>query len=247
MVVQKPARELASPNHDSRQPGQRVDMLLIHYTGMETAEAAFQRLKDPTAKVSAHYVIDEDGQLTRMVDETRRAWHAGVASWGGHTDINGCSIGIELVNPGHEFGLRAFPEAQMVALENLSRRLVTRYSIPKDRVLGHSDVAPIRKADPGEMFDWKRLAAAGVGLWPEHMNTGEWASLHLGDSGAGVMKMQLDLKNFGYEIDVSGSFGAPTTVVVAAFQRHFRPSNVDGIADRETRCMLASVMAARPK
>ncbi|MBT3701650.1 MAG: N-acetylmuramoyl-L-alanine amidase [Alphaproteobacteria bacterium] len=247
MVVQNPARELASPNHDSRQPGQRVDMLLIHYTGMETAEAAFQRLKDPTAKVSAHYVIDEDGQLTRMVDETRRAWHAGVASWGGHTDINGCSIGIELVNPGHEFGLRAFPEAQMVALENLSRRLVTRYSIPKDRVLGHSDVAPIRKADPGEMFDWKRLAAAGVGLWPEHMNTGEWASLHLGDSGAGVMKMQLDLKNFGYEIDVSGSFGAPTTVVVAAFQRHFRPSNVDGIADRETRSMLASVMAARPK
>jgi len=247
MVVAKPIRELASPNHDSRQPGQRVDMLLLHYTGMETAEAAFDRLKDPTARVSAHYVIEEDGQLTRMVDETRRAWHAGEAYWSGETDINGCSIGIELVNPGHEFGYRAFPEAQMEALEVLASRLVTRYSIPKDRVLGHSDVAPIRKADPGELFDWKRLAEAGIGLWPEHMNTADWATLKLGDSGAGVAKLQQDLARFGYEVDVSGSFGAPTTVVVAAFQRHFRPSNVDGIADRETRCMLASVMAARPK
>ena len=145
MVAQKPAREIASPNHDSRQPGQRIDMLLLHYTGMETAEDAFLRLKDPSAKVSAHYVIEEDGQLTRMVDETRRAWHAGVSYWAGDTDINGCSIGIELVNPGHEFGLRPFPEAQMAALESLSKRLVTRYSIAKERVLGHSDVAPIRK------------------------------------------------------------------------------------------------------
>ena len=247
MAIAKPIREVASPNHDSRPPGQRVNMLLIHYTGMETAKAAIQHLKDPKAKVSAHYVIEEDGQLTRMVDETRRAWHAGVSAWDRETDINACSIGIELVNPGVEFGYRGFPDAQMQALETLAKRLVTRYDIPKDRVLGHSDVAPLRKVDPGELFDWKRLAQAGVGLWPEHMNNADWATLKLGDSGAGVEKMQFDLARFGYDLEVSGAYGAPTTVVVAAFQRHFRAAQVDGIADRETRCMLASVMAARAK
>lgn len=219
-------------------------MLLLHYTGMETAEAAIQRLIDPEAKVSAHYVVEENGGVIRLVDESRRAWHAGQSFWAGETDINGCSIGIELVNPGHEFGYRAYPDAQMAALEQLAGRIVSRYQIPPRRVLGHSDVAPIRKADPGELFDWARLAKVGVGIWPSEINDAPWTELHLGDKGAGVAKMQSDLANFGYDVEISGAYGGPTTLAVSAFQRHFRPSSVDGVADRETRATLAAVMAA---
>lgn len=238
-----PIKELPSPNHDARPPGIRVDMLLFHYTGMETPEEAFARLRDPQAKVSAHYVIEENGNVTRMVDESRRAWHAGESSWMRETDINACSIGIELINPGHQFGYRAFPEAQMAAAEVLAARIVSRYTIAPQRVLGHSDVAPIRKSDPGELFDWQRLAAKGIGLWPDEIGKAEWAVLKLGDSGAGVGKLQEDLFTLGYNIEVSGAYGAPTTVIVSAFQRHFRQTQVDGIADRETRATLAAVLA----
>ncbi len=241
----KTIREIASPNHDSRPQDTRIDMLLLHYTGMETAADALRRLTDPEAKVSAHYVIDEDGTVIRMVEESRRAWHAGEAAWGGETDINSCSIGIELVNPGHEFGYRPYTEPQMTELEILAARLVSRYEIPPGRVLGHSDVAPTRKADPGELFDWERLAKAGVGIWPSEINDrAQWTELNLGDKGAGVAKLQADLSRFGYQVDVSGSYGGPTTVAVSAFQRHYRPGKIDGIADHNTRATLAAVLAA---
>ncbi len=161
MIVEQP-----SPNHDARAEGKPLDMLLLHYTGMESAAAALDRMCDPAAKVSAHYMIDEDGTVYRLVDEDRRAWHAGVAHWAGEDDINSRAIGIELVNPGHEFGYRAFPEPQMAALEALCLDILSRHDIPPDRVLGHSDVAPDRRQDPGDLFDWKRLAAKGIGLWP---------------------------------------------------------------------------------
>jgi N-acetylmuramoyl-L-alanine amidase len=244
LAVMSPIKERPSPNHDARAPGARVDMLVFHYTGMETPEAAFACLCDAQAKVSAHYVIEENGDVTRLVEENRRAWHAGETSWLRQTDINSCSIGIELINPGHQFGYRAFPEAQMAATETLAGRIVSRYGIRPQRVLGHSDVAPIRKSDPGELFDWRRLAAKGIGLWPGEIGKADWAALKLGDSGAGVARLQEDLFTLGYNVEVSGSYGAPTTVVVSAFQRHFRQAQVDGIADRETRAVLAAVRAA---
>ena len=144
-----------------------IDMLVLHYTGMRSAAEALRRLTSPEAAVSAHYLIDEDGAVWRLVPEERRAWHAGVSYWRGRRDINSASIGIELVNPGHEFGYRAFPEAQVAALEVLCRDVLSRYQIPPRHVLGHSDVAPARKDDPGELFPWRRLARAGIGLWPE--------------------------------------------------------------------------------
>src|SRR5665213_1969784 len=157
-------RERPSPNHAPRTG--MVDMLVLHYTGMRNAAEALDRLCSPEAAVSAHYLIEEDGVVWRLVPELRRAWHAGVASWRGRTDVNGASIGIELVNPGHEHGYCDFPEAQMAALETLCRDILARHAIPARHVLGHSDVAPQRKQDPGERFDWARLARAGVGLWP---------------------------------------------------------------------------------
>jgi len=199
-------------------------MLVLHYTGMETAAAALERMCCTAFKVSAHYMIDEDGSVIRLVDEGKRAWHAGVASWRGVSDVNGRSVGVELVNPGHEFGYRPYPEAQMAALENLARDILTRHPIEARNVLGHSDVAPTRKTDPGELFDWPRLAASGVGLWP-----GE-ATADGDPDGIGPM-----LAEFGYETgDVSAA--------VRAFQRHFRPSRVDGTADRETADRLRALL-----
>src|SRR5579885_1109065 len=164
-------RERASPNHDSRGeppgPVHRIDTLVLHYTGMPSAAAALDRLCDPAARVSAPYLVEEDGTLWRLVAEDRRAWHAGVSAWEGEGEINARSLGIEIVNPGHEWGYRPFPEAQMRVVEELCRDLVARHAIPATRIVGHSDIAPERKADPGELFDWPRLARAGIGLWPE--------------------------------------------------------------------------------
>ena len=212
--------ERPSPNFEPRRVGLTVDMLVLHYTGMPSAEPALDRLCDPVAKVSAHYLIDEDGTIFRLVAESMRAWHAGVASWRGETDVNGRSIGIELVNPGHEFGYRPFPEAQMAALEELAGDILSRHPIPPRHVLGHSDVAPGRKTDPGELFDWPRLARAGIGLWPD--DEGE-----TGDPGDSE---QL-LVQFGYGI---GETVEMRTAAIEAFQRHFRPSRIDGVMDRET-------------
>ena len=222
--------ECPSPNFDARpqdQPeGQAVDILLLHYTGMESATAALARMCDESAKVSAHYCIDEDGSLTRLVPEDKRAWHAGVASWTGASDINARAIGIELVNPGHEFGYRPFAEAQMATLEDLARDILARHPIEARNVVGHSDVAPRRKMDPGELFDWPRLAAAGIGLWPDSASADE----------ADADEVKAMLADFGYE---TGDLG----MTVMAFQRHFRPGRVDGTMDGDTAGRLRGLLA----
>lgn len=232
--------ETPSPNHDARTPGVPIDILLLHYTGMQSAEAALSRLCDPEAEVSAHYLIAEDGRVHRLVPEGRRAWHAGVSSWGRETNINARSIGIELVNPGHDWGYRAFPEPQMAALEELALAIVARHSIPGHRILGHSDVAPLRKQDPGELFDWARLARLGLGLWPE---CGFQALPHApvlaaGSMGPAVLNLQIALDVIGYGIEGTGLYDPVTEAVVTAFQRHFRPALVDGEADAETTSLV---------
>lgn len=214
-------------------------MLILHYTGMVGAAVALDRLCDPAAKVSAHYLIEEDGRVWRLVPEDLRAWHAGVGFWRGERDINGLSIGIELVNPGHEFGYRPFPEPQMAALEDLARAILARHPIPPDKVLGHSDVAPSRKLDPGELFDWRRLAQAGIGLWPDEPANPDRAP----EERDGVVDLQHGLARFGYEVAPTGALDAETRCVLRAFQRHFRPERVDGVPDRETRHRLADLLA----
>jgi N-acetylmuramoyl-L-alanine amidase len=231
-----------SPNYDARPPGTPADILLLHYTGMPTAEAALRRLTDPASKVSAHYTIDEEGAIYAHVDESQRAWHAGVSSWAGQTDINARSIGIELVNPGHEFGYRDFPQAQIEALMRLARAILARHPIPEPRVLGHSDVAPARKQDPGEKFPWAALAKKGIGLWPAHAAVHRARTLHQGDEGADVGALQERLKCYGYGLPVSGRYDEATKLVVAAFQRHFRPRLVSGEADGETQGVLGTLL-----
>lgn len=226
--------DLPSPNHGPRPPGTAVDMLLLHYTGMRSAEAALDRLRDPVAQVSAHYLIDEAGRIFRLVAEERRAWHAGVSCWAGRPNVNDLSIGIELVNPGHEWGYRPFPEAQMASLIALCRGILARHPIPRRRVLGHSDVAPLRKEDPGELFDWARLAAAGIGLWP--------ATAEPREPDEALARRQLAGFGYGY---LEQDFAA----VLRAFQRHFRPTAVTGELDAETAGRLAALSdaAGRPE
>lgn len=228
-----------SPNFDARKSP--PDMVVLHYTGMPTGADALARLRDPEAKVSAHYLIDDDGRLARLVPEERRAWHAGVSFWKGERDINGRSIGIELVNPGHEFGYRDFPTAQIKALIALLDAIRGRWAIPDNHILGHSDVAPERKTDPGERFPWKALAQAGHGLWAEPPPA-PGAALALGDEGTGVFALQAGLTRLGYDCAPSGQFEARTATVVTAFQRHWRPERVDGIADGETRARLVHLL-----
>ena len=206
-----------SPNHDERPLGAVIDMLVIHYTGMASAKEAIERLCNPHANVSAHYVVHEDGHIVQLVEEERRAWHAGVAFWRGNTDINARSIGIEMVNPGHEFGLRPFTEKQMITLEMLALDILKRHPVPGRNVVGHSDVAPRRKLDPGEFFDWFRLYKSGIGIWPKIIK------------GKKMNKRQASmlLQEFGYEID-------DLVKTLEAFQRHFRPTKIDGGLDIET-------------
>jgi N-acetylmuramoyl-L-alanine amidase len=233
-----------SPNHDAR--GERADILLMHYTGMETGEAALARLTDKAAKVSAHYFVDEDGRILQLVPEHRRAWHAGLASWKRATDINARSIGIEVVNPGHENGYRDFPEAQIEAVIALCRDIVARNHIRRERVLAHSDVAPTRKNDPGEKFPWARLAAAGVGLWVEPAPLSEGRTLSANDRGGEVEKLQKNLARFGYPLEITRHYDDATRSVVTAFQRHFRPARVDGLADPSTMETLRRLLTAQP-
>lgn len=225
--------EHPSPNHEPRPDRAAIDTLVLHYTGMKTAEAALERLCDPRAKVSAHYMIDEAGQIYALVPEGMRAWHAGEACWQGARDLNDRSIGVELVNPGHEFGYRPFPEAQMVALEALLREILARHPIAPARVLGHSDIAPDRKTDPGELFDWQRLARAGIGLWPGQTEAGPPAD---------ISEIQAMLGRFGYALPPSGIADAATKRVLEAFQRHFRPTRIDGEADQETLARLCALL-----
>lgn len=208
-------------------------MLVLHYTGMPTAEEALARLCDPEAKVSAHYTIDTDGTIYRHVWEDRRAWHAGVSSWAGEGNVNGRSIGIELVNPGHEFGYVPFAEPQIAALIELAHGILSRHHIPSRFVVGHSDVAPGRKSDPGELFPWQRLARTGIGVWPR-----------LSDDGSSAMlegeQFKMALAEFGYGVPPQVDIGLDA--VITAFQRHFRPSCINGVADAECAAILADLL-----
>jgi N-acetylmuramoyl-L-alanine amidase len=237
-----------SPNHDERKNGRVPDMILLHYTGMQSGEAALQRLRAPDSKVSSHYVVFEDGRIVQCVPETRRAWHAGVSWWAGETDINSCSIGIEIVNPGHEFGYRDFPLRQIAAVISLCRSILTRRGpIPADRVLAHSDVAPSRKQDPGERFPWALLSESGVGHWVRPAPLGlAGQSLKPGDSGDNVTRLQHALRAYGYGLDENGRYDDATRDVVIAFQRHFRPALVDGITDASTLITLRALIETLP-
>ena len=219
-----------SPNHDER--SLPVSLLVLHYTGMTDAASAIERLTNAEAKVSSHYVVTEDGQTLQLVDEARRAWHAGRSEWRGITDINSASIGIEIVNPGHEYGYRPFPEEQMAVLLPLVADIVARHGIDRANVVGHSDVAPARKIDPGELFDWDLLARHKLALARPRRNL---ADPHWTPAG-----FLLALNRFGY--DVSDGPAA-----VSAFQRRFRPETIDGIADGECRAILLSLLLARER
>lgn len=209
--------DLASPNFDERPPGSPIDMLVLHYTGMRTAAEALARLTDPESKVSAHYLVEEDGTVVRLVAEEMRAWHAGVAFWRGATNINARSIGIEVVNPGHEFGYCEFPRAQMAGVIDLALGILARWPIAPRNVVGHSDIAPRRKMDPGELFDWHRLARAGIGLWPEEAD-----ECLINEDAVRAM-----LAEIGYET-------TDLTATLKAFQRHWRPARVNGRIDWQT-------------
>jgi N-acetylmuramoyl-L-alanine amidase len=239
----------ASPNQGERRSHRRPDLIVLHYTGMESAEAALARLcgvgSDPEPGVSAHYFVWEDGRVVQCVPEARRAWHAGVSSWEGEEDINSRSIGIEIANPGHDFGYPDFPEPQIRQVIALCRDIVGRNLIRADRVLAHSDVAPSRKQDPGEKFPWRRLFEAGVGHWIEPTPIADGPALKLGDRSAGVSQLQGLLAEYGYGLNPTGFYGDQTRDVVAAFQRHFRPARVDGIADGSTLDTLERLLIGR--
>ena len=234
-ILQKP-----SPNHDER--ARPISLLLLHYTGMESAEAAIAKLCAPSSKVSAHYLVKESGEIVALVPEERRAWHAGESFWKGEKDINSASIGIEIANGGHDFGLPDFEEPQMLALFDLCRDLCARHKILPQHVLGHSDVAPRRKQDPGEKFPWARFAEGGVGLWvsPHPPSPPLWGEGH---EGAEVQALQSKLINLGYGLVASGVHDEDTSLILLAFQRHFRPQRIDGLADASTLQLLEKLLA----
>lgn len=217
-----------SPNFNDRPSHIGVDMLVLHYTGMPTAREALERMCNPLSKVSAHYMIDEQGKSYCLVAEHKRAWHAGVSSWRGNNNINDRSLGIELANPGHEFGYHVFPEIQIEALIKLAKNIIARHSIPPRNIVGHSDIAPIRKQDPGELFEWSKLASHGIGIWPKNLlkqNIDHDRTLDFG----------VALKTFGYET-------ANLSAATLAFQRHFLPSACSGYPDRETQGTIKTLL-----
>jgi N-acetylmuramoyl-L-alanine amidase len=228
-----------SPNFDARTAP--PDMIVLHYTGMQSGEAALARLRDPAAKVSAHYLVEEDGRVFALVPEARRAWHAGVSYWDGERDINARSIGIEIVNPGHEFGYRPFPDVQVEAVIALLGDIRERWTVPDNRILGHSDVAPARKQDPGELFPWKALAEAGHGLWVEPP-AAPGGALRPGDAGLEVVMLRAFLHRLGYDCPLTDVFDDDLAAIVTAFQRHWRPKRVDGVADGQTRGRLMPLL-----
>jgi N-acetylmuramoyl-L-alanine amidase len=234
-----------SPNREERRAGRVPDMLLLHYTGMESAEGALDWLTRPESGVSCHYFVDEEGRIAQLVREEERAWHAGQSLWAGETDINSCSIGIEIHNPGHDFDYPDFTDAGMRAVEALCLDILSRHAIPPHRVLAHSDVAPGRKRDPGEKFDWARLARAGIGLWVPPAAVEGDAGLGPGDEGEAVEALQRNLADFGYGVEITTTYGTGLEKVVEAFQRHFRTERIDGRADASTRKTLTRLLEAR--
>lgn len=232
-----------SPNYGERIGGHAVDMILLHYTGMPDADGALARLCTDGSEVSAHYVVMDDGRVVQCVRETLRAWHAGVSSWAGETDINSCSIGIEIVNRGLDWGYPDYPSRQIAAVTALCRGIMLRHKIPARRVLGHSDVAPTRKKDPGEKFPWQSLAASGVGLWVPSAPQTAGDLLEYGAEGDVVRELQEQLSRFGYGLAVNGDYDSTMIDYVTAFQRHFRPKLVNGVTDPSTKATLEALLA----
>jgi N-acetylmuramoyl-L-alanine amidase len=236
-----------SPNVGPRQGVQSPDLIILHYTGMETAQSARDWLCKRASSVSCHYLIDEKGSITQMVDESLRAWHAGAGSWKGRGDINSRSIGIEIHNPGPELGYPDFPEGQIEAVIELCRDIQRRYGMWPESVLAHSDVAPLRKSDPGEKFPWRKLYSAGVGHWVEPQPIEPGTVLKPGDTGDEVARLRSGLVGYGYDTELSGSYEASLAAVVTAFQRHFRQELVDGLADSSTVGTLQRLLDALPQ
>ncbi|MEM9107051.1 MAG: N-acetylmuramoyl-L-alanine amidase [Pseudomonadota bacterium] len=232
-----------SPNFGERQTGQ-PDMLLLHYTGMDKAEEALSWLCSEQSGVSAHYFVFEDGRIVQMVAEDKRAWHAGASYWKGEEDNNSRSIGIEIANPGHQGDYRSFPDVQIEAVIRLCRHCVDRWAIVPERVLAHSDIAPQRKQDPGEKFPWRSLFEAGIGHWVEPSLASGGRFLQMGDQGQPVEALQAMLAYYGYQSEITGTFNDLVKANITAFQRHFRPAKVDGIADVSTIETLHKLLTA---
>ncbi|HUC17884.1 MAG TPA: N-acetylmuramoyl-L-alanine amidase [Acetobacteraceae bacterium] len=233
-------RQRWSPNHNDRLTGTPIDTLVLHYTGMQSAGAALDRLCCEEARVSSHYLVEEDGEVWQLVPDERRAWHAGPSFWRGQTDINSRSIGIEIVNPGHEWGYRRFPPGQMDSVIALCRDLLARHPIEARNVVAHSDIAPDRKQDPGELFDFSLLARHGIGLFPESapdLGAGEIVA-----DASGLAPVRASLATIGYGVAGEGAWDPGLGTVLAAFQRHWRPEIISGKADSGTRARLASLI-----
>lgn len=238
-------RSTPSPNWNERPvivgDAVTIDTVILHYTGMKTGTEAIERLCAPESQVSAHYVIEEDGIMHQLVEVQRRAWHAGVSAWQGRSNLNDTSIGIEMVNPGHEFGYRSFPEPQVESLLGLLQHLKERYSIPAARFIGHSDVAPDRKQDPGELFPWQQLATRGFGLWADCERNDKTIMAKRGMMGPEIASLNKSLRNIGYSVSPSEEFSKETHDALLAFQRHWRPEEVSGLLDRGTFNALANI------
>jgi N-acetylmuramoyl-L-alanine amidase len=237
---------IPSANYGERNKGRLPDMILLHYTGMPNVEGAIAQLCTAGTDVSAHYIVLEDGRIVQCVPESERAWHAGISSWAGEEDINSCSIGIEIVNRGHDWGYPEFPLRQIAAVIALCRGIILRRDVPAHRVLGHSDVAPARKKDPGEKFPWHSLANSGVGHWVQPAPLVRSGGLQLGTTSDDVRDLQRALARYGYGMPITGKYDTSTMDVVTAFQRHFRPERVDGIADHSTLATLQALLASLP-
>jgi N-acetylmuramoyl-L-alanine amidase len=235
---------LPSPNFGERRGPMQADSIILHYTGMPSAESALRLLREPTSEVSAHYFVWESGEVWQLVAEDKRAWHAGVGSWGGQTDMNSASIGVEIVNPGHDGGLPAFPPSQIDAVAALCRDIASRRGIRPARILAHSDIAPARKRDPGENFPWAELARASVGHWTAPAPIGGGALYRMAQEGPPIRALQAMFALYGYGIEITGVYDRQTKTVVTAFQRHFRPERVDGEIDASTIATLRALVAS---
>jgi N-acetylmuramoyl-L-alanine amidase len=232
-------RDLPSPNQDERPSGEPLDMIVLHYTGMQSAAAAIQRLRDPAAGVSCHYVVEEDATVWRLVAEQRRAFHAGASYWRGNTGLNDRSIGIEIVNPGHEWGYREFPVLQTAAVCDLCLEILSRHTIAARNVVAHSDVAPERKQDPGEKFDWQDMARNGVGLWPDDVP--DLGTAYVASEAAQLRDMRAALADIGYRVAPQGMLDPALSAALRAFRRHWRPEAVTGQPDIGTMARLLAV------
>ncbi|MEH6725439.1 MAG: N-acetylmuramoyl-L-alanine amidase [Hyphomicrobiales bacterium] len=233
-----------SPNFGPRPDNQSVELLILHYTGMPDDDQALSWLQDPQSQVSSHYFVHQNGKILQLVADKDRAWHAGVSSWQGINDINSCSVGIEIANPGHDHGYHSFPDVQIEALKGLSQDIIARHGIRSEHVLAHSDIAPERKDDPGELFPWPDLAENGIGHWVAPRPLGDGRFFQLGDQGEPVAALQAMFQLYGYGCPQSGHYCEVTRAVVRAFQRHFRPELVDGIADQSTIATLHQLLSS---